>query len=108
MMNELKIKVSANQKEIIEKALVLFGTRAFRFYEPILADDYLTIDPFDFCELVTCMEKNFQDVMEIFRLKKIAVAELVKKQARCRKETSKEAYRQMLEYLDGAKPKIQT
>ncbi|MCB0421771.1 MAG: hypothetical protein KDD61_12300 [Bdellovibrionales bacterium] len=43
-----------------------------RFSEPSIKDDVLRIDPHDFLELIHYIEKNFENELEVQRLKKIA------------------------------------
>lgn len=101
----LKLKISESQEEILRPAIKSLKSSMFRFDTPSLVEGTLMMDPFDFAQLVTYMERNFKNEMEVFRLKKIARDELMTKQARCKKASSREAYRQMIDMLEHVKPK---
>ena len=79
MSKEIKIKLRATQIDFISTALTKFINKCpMRFSEPSIKDDVLRIDPHDFLELIHYIEKNFENELEVQRLKKMFLERIPK------------------------------
>jgi len=73
-MKEIKIKLRDEQAGFVREALSRWSEKCpLRFSEPTLKDGVLKIDPHDFMELTHYIERNFENELEVARLKQIAV-----------------------------------
>ncbi len=74
LTKEITIKLNPSQKEFVSAAITKFIDKCpMRFSEPSIKDDVLQIDPHDFLELIHYIDKNFENELEVQRLKKVAV-----------------------------------
>jgi hypothetical protein len=70
---EIKIKLRDSQIPFIVTALEKFLKKCpMRFSSPEIVKGVLQIDPHDFQELIHYIESNFENELEVARLKKLA------------------------------------
>lgn len=71
-MKPIKIGLRPTQIDFVSTAIAQFINKCpMRFSEPSIADEVLKIDPHDFLELINYIDKNFENELEIQRLKKM-------------------------------------
>ena len=69
---EIKIMLRAGQIGFIEDALARWSVKCpLRFSEPVIKDGVLKIDPHDFVELGYYIERNFENELEVARLRRM-------------------------------------
>ncbi len=72
-MKEIKIKLRDTQIPFVSSALEKFLKKCpMRFSSPEINKGVLSIDPHDFLELIHYIDKNFENQLEVMRLKKLA------------------------------------
>ena len=75
----MKIKLRDSQIEFVEKAIQGFIERCpLRFSEPVVVNNILETDPDDFQELIHYIEVNFENELDVQRLKKSIKSDVYK------------------------------